>query len=528
MTPPATAWQLGEGRLVVFARNLVTRYFLIVGVALISLLVTPLNIQYLGTDNYGLWTLVASITVYFSVLELGYGGALVKFVAEYRARRDAQGLNEILSTLFYVFCALGVVVYAAAVVISFQLSSIFNLDADQARTGQMVLLIVAVNVAMHFAFSVYGGVINGFERYYINNVVGATFNVIGALVNVAVLLMGYGLVELVAATTLVRIVPYWIYRRNAHKVFPELRIRPAYFRRERLRELTGFSAYFAVIDWSARLAYTTDTLILGMFLNTTVVAVYAVGQKLADALHRMTNQLHTFLFPAIVHQAVEGEADAQRRVLVKATRFQLSVAVALCGAVATDADVLIRAWVGPGFDAAALVLRLLAAVVVIRTLMAMPTTLLKGTGHHKAVAGASAIAAVANLLLSIAAVKLFGMLGVAVATLVPTAALAFGFIFPRTCRVAGLPVSQGYRQIAWPALWPATVMVALMALTQHLLPAAGGELSRPVVLGIAMAHVGLGGAVYAGIFFLFGLDRTERQWFSSAVTQVWRRSFATA
>ena len=30
--------------------------------------------------------LTASMTAYFSVLDLGYGGALVKFVAQYRAQ----------------------------------------------------------------------------------------------------------------------------------------------------------------------------------------------------------------------------------------------------------------------------------------------------------------------------------------------------------------------------------------------------------------------------------------------------------
>ncbi len=528
MSLPATAWQLGEGRLVVFARNLVTRYMLILAVAIISLIVTPLNIKYLGTDNYGLWALIASITVYFSVLELGYGGALVKFVAEYRARQDAQGLNEILSTLFYVFSGLAVLVYASAIVISFLLPYIFNIDAAQARTGQIALLIVAVNVSMHFTFSIYGGVINGFERYYINNVVGGTFVVIGAVVNVAVLLLGYGLVELVAATTAVRLIPYWIYRRNAHVVFPELRIRLSYFRRDRLRELTGFSAYFAVIDWSAKLAYTTDTLIIGIFLNTTVVAVYAVAQKLAEALHKMTNQLHTFLFPAVVHRSVEGEAEAQRRMLVTATRFQLSISIALCGAVAADADVLIRAWVGTGFENAATVLRVLAAVVVIRTLMAMPATVLKATNHHKWLAAGSSTAAVANLLLSVLAVKLFGMAGVAWATLIPAAALACTFIFPRACRVVELGVWQGYRQIVWPALWPALVMIAALVATRQVLPLAAGSMSRFAALSIVLAHIAAGGAFYAGVFFLFGLNRTERQWFSSAVTQVWRRSLATA
>ncbi len=109
-------------------------------------------------------------------------------------------------------------------------------------------------------------------------------------------------------------------------------MRREYFRRDRLRELTGFSAYLAVIDWSSRLTFTTDSFFLGVFLNTTVVGVYAVAQRLAEALLRMSSQLHTFLFPAVVHRAVDGGIESQRGLLVKATRFQLAIAICMCGA----------------------------------------------------------------------------------------------------------------------------------------------------------------------------------------------------
>jgi O-antigen/teichoic acid export membrane protein len=506
------AWQQPEQhRLLTFARNLVTRYALIVVNALIGLVVLPYNVRHLGSADYGLWMLVAGVTAYFSVLELGYGGAVVKYVAEFRAKKDARGLNEVLSTMFFVFSGIGVLVYAIAIGVSFLLPHIFNLEPGQQRTGQLVLLIIAVNVSTHFVFSVYGGVINGFEKYYINNVVGTTFNVLIAVVNVAVLWLGYGLVELVMATTTVRLIPYWIYRRNAHAVFPELRIRWAYFSRARLRDLTGFSAYLAVIDWSSKLMFMTDTLILGMLMSTAVVGVYAVAQRLADALLRMTHQLHNFLFPAVVHRSVEGSLDGQRSLLVKVTRFQLGIAVALCGTVAALADVLIRAWVGPEFDPAARALQLMAFVVVLRAWMGIPGTVLKGTGHHKYFAVTSACCAVATVLLSIPAVKLLGMLGAAWAMVLPVTVMATGFVFPRACRVVELPIARGYREVVWPAVWPGIVVVALLATTRHAVPAN---------LFAVLADLAFGGLLYAAIFFLVALPREERRWFSRAFNQV--------
>ena len=109
------------------ARNVSTRYLAIGVEAAVGLVILPFNIAHLGTAAYGLWMLTASITAYFSVLDMGYSGALVKFVAQYRAKRDARALNEILSTTFVVLASVGVLIYLVAIAIAVFLGRLFNL-----------------------------------------------------------------------------------------------------------------------------------------------------------------------------------------------------------------------------------------------------------------------------------------------------------------------------------------------------------------------------------------------------------------
>jgi O-antigen/teichoic acid export membrane protein len=225
----------------------------------------------------------------------------------------------------------------------------------------------------------------------------------------------------------------------------------------------------------------------------------------------MAHQLHTFLFPAIVHRAVEGSIEGQRRLMVKATRFQLATGVAMCGTVAAVSDVLIGAWIGPEFTAAGPVLQLLALTVVLRAWMGTPGMILKGTGHHRYFAVVMSLCAVANLLLSIVAVKPFGMLGVAWATVIPVAVLATCCIFPRACRVVEMPVARGYREVVWPAVWPAFVVVAVMLATRNAIPQ---------TLIAVLIDLACGGLLYVAIFFLLALPRDEREWFTMAMNQV--------
>ena len=103
--------------------------------------------------------------------------------------------------MFCMFSGVGLVTFLAAVVIAFNLENFFRLTPEQVRTGQIVFLFISAYVALGFPFSVFGGIVNGFQRQYLNGAVAFVTAIVVALVNVAVLLAGYGLPELVAATT---------------------------------------------------------------------------------------------------------------------------------------------------------------------------------------------------------------------------------------------------------------------------------------------------------------------------------------
>src|SRR5512132_3131401 len=143
-------WGDSEQPLMTIARNLATRYVMIFADAAIGLFMLPFNVSHLGTEAYGLWLLTASIATYFSILDLGYGGALVKYVAQYRAWRDRTAINEIASTLFFLFGLVGIASYLVAIGVALNVQHVFALDPAQVATARVVLLIVSVQVAISF------------------------------------------------------------------------------------------------------------------------------------------------------------------------------------------------------------------------------------------------------------------------------------------------------------------------------------------------------------------------------------------
>jgi O-antigen/teichoic acid export membrane protein len=494
-------WGIKEPAFRSVARNVSSRYVAYLIDGAIGLLMLPFNLEHLGKPLYGVWILVVSVTVSFSLLDIGYAGSMVRFISRYRASRDSRALNQILSTLLVVYSVIGVITFTVALILQHYLGSIFNIDPANLPAARHALLIVSGFIALQFGCSVFGGVVVGFQRHHLNNITSVLTSVAVAAVNVAVLSAGFGLVGLVAATTGVRAVSLLLYRHNAYRAFPGLRLRLGDFRRSRLREVTGFSVYMLLLDIGVKLNYAADTLVLGAFAGPAAVALWAPADRLTQLIIRLTNQLNETLFPFIVASDTKGRTDQLRQIYLQGTRLTLATVIPLGGGVALLAHPLIESWVGPSFDQTATVLQMLATLVILRVGNSTGSGILKGAGLHRRHVLQVGLTGIANIVLSIVLVRSYGLVGVAIGTIVPVVINSALGTFPLACRRVGVPIGQALRQAVWPAVWPAVGMIACIRLTAPI-----GEVSLFTV-GVKLL---LGAVVYEALFLGVASTAAER------------------
>ena len=68
-------------------RGAILSYVSIIISTIVQLLYTPLLIRMLGQSEYGLYSLVSSIIGYLTVLDLGFGNAIIVYTAKYREQK---------------------------------------------------------------------------------------------------------------------------------------------------------------------------------------------------------------------------------------------------------------------------------------------------------------------------------------------------------------------------------------------------------------------------------------------------------
>src|SRR6185312_475803 len=190
------------------ANNLIagtfTKYLLLAFNIATGMFLMPFTVHHLGQAEYGLWMLVASMTYYFQLLDMGYGNGIDRHIVAADRQGDVNGVNRIASTFVCVYAAIGVAACGVvAGMIAWVVPRFPHLSPAEVRTAQAVMAIIGVRVALGFPMTAFGAVLTNTALTYV------------------LLESGYGVVPLVAATTFVNILGYGGYAWTARHVFPE-------------------------------------------------------------------------------------------------------------------------------------------------------------------------------------------------------------------------------------------------------------------------------------------------------------------
>ena len=68
-----------------------------------NLILTPTIIKHIGSSEYGAYRLIASFVTTMSIMDLGLGSTVIRYVAEYRISNDKEKIQNLINFVFLVF-----------------------------------------------------------------------------------------------------------------------------------------------------------------------------------------------------------------------------------------------------------------------------------------------------------------------------------------------------------------------------------------------------------------------------------------
>ena len=513
---PRSADHLGLPRR--FGRNVTMNYLALATTALSSLLLTPVLLHSLGRSAYGVWTLAGGVIAYLELLELGFGRATTKMIAEDVGRRP-DSMVRTLNTNVTALAGLGVVAFAAGLVIALAAPTLFDIPQHLRGESVAMFTVLAVALAVSIPFDSFGGALAAHQRYDLLAATNIGLVAASTLVIIGIVAAGGDIVALAIGTAAVSF-PFHVLRwRLLRHLAPGMRLSRRFVERDRLKEAARLSWWFLMVDVAVTLTLKIDLIVVGLLFGVRTVAVYAVGSKAAQLfLNAMTGLVQVY-FPQASFLGREGRRDDLRLLVTDGTRTALLVSLPLTAILVILAHPAVRLWVGPGYGESARILTVLTLAMAVRSMATTSSTVLQGSGRERAVATTCMAEAVVNVTMSVILGLLIGPIGVAFGTLIGAAVVQVPWMVALSYRVTDMKLSEFVGRSLVPHVVPAAVGAAVFVTVRALISGAAGPLLVVVIAAVA---------AYLATYLLASATPAERRRLREALAAIGFRPTATA
>ncbi len=476
---------------------------------LVGIFISPYILHRLGDEAFGLWVLIFSVTGYYGLFDLGIRSSIVRYVATYTAVDDHEQLNHLISTAMFTYGAVGLLCLLLTGVGAFFISSIFRLPADFVSTARWLFLMVGASVALGFPLGVFGGILEGLQRFYLLNFTSTTSILTRALLIVIALQHGKGLLTVALITVALPLITASI---NAVFVFHllPLQIRRSCVDRGTLKKIANYGGTTFMIIVAGRLRFKTDAVVIGSMLSAAAITYFAIGSRLVDYASEVVSSLAQIFVPMSSHSDATGDLQGLRKIFVAGNRACALIIFPISAMLIILGKSVIEAWVGVKYVATSY--PVLLVLLIPSTLMlaqAASGRILYGMAKHKTLAMVTLAEGVANLILSIVLVRPYGIIGDAIGTALPLTCTMLFFMPHHLCRLLKLRVTSYLREAFLLPLALTAPLVAVLLFIRHWFVAHNYfQLLTQLLAGAAVYGVGLAWAVW-----------THKAWDVSEVTR---------
>jgi O-antigen/teichoic acid export membrane protein len=443
-------------------RNILSNWGTFAISAVIQFMMMPFLVRNLGDTQYGIWVLILSFTGFLGLFDFGVSGSVVKYVAEFKAKKDDEELNRMCSSAFYIYVAAGIVVFLVAVIMALKFVQNFKIPAGDLTSAQWVTVIIGLQIGLSLPLGFFTGFMRGMQRYDHVAVISLAIMIVRTVLIFVLIFMGYKIIALAITHLLSTLAAGAIRAAYVFRGNRRLRLSLGFINRDTLAMVGRYSILLFVYYLASRLIFSVGNLIIGYYLAAAFITIYAIPHRLVDELRVVIFSTGVFQ-PAVSHLNAQGREDTVQRVLVNGTKYSMMVILPIAAAYIAIGDIFISLWIGPRYAQAGYpVLVILTLAVTANVTQYASTQTLQGIAKHGSLAYISIGEAAVNLVLSIILVRRHGIIGAAIGTLVPMVIANLVFIPWYTCRQVNLSIARFFIRGILVPLVPAIIFGILL------------------------------------------------------------------
>ena len=481
-------------------------YVVIILNMIVGLLYTPYMLRMMGQSEYGLYSLVASVISYLTILDLGFGNAIIRYTAKYRAEGKLKEQYEMFGMFLVLYVIIGIVAFLAGLGLYYNVNALFGdtMTLEELEKAKIMMLFLIFNVAVTFPMSIFGSVISAYERFVFPRVINIIRIILNTVIMICLLEMGYKAVAMVILQTVFNIstliINYFYCKYKLH-----IKLYFCNFQWGLLKEISIYSFWIFLNVIMDRIYWSTGQFVLGALVGTAAVAVFAVAIQLEQLYMQFSSAISGVFLPKITAM-VSHNNDSQEisNLFIRTGRIQYVVmAFILSGFIIFGRD-FIKLWAGPEYNEVYMITLLFFVSLTIPLIQNLGITILQARNQMKFRSLLYIVIAVVSLVFQIVLAKQYSALGCAIA-IAGALFLGQGLIMNIYYQAKqGLDIISFWKEIGKMSVVPLLVIIAAFIIISLI------SLNTWLSLGIAII---LFSVVYLSLFIRFSMNNYERNLF---------------
>ncbi|MGK0184720.1 MAG: O-antigen/teichoic acid export membrane protein [Verrucomicrobiales bacterium] len=395
--------------------------------------------------EFGFWAFLWSVLAFGILLDFGLGMTIQKTVASRTENDDIDGVNRVVSTIFWTFAGIGMLIFVLAILCRPLLFQAIDVPVDMADRFTPAYFYFFIAIALTFPLGIYGEVLAGIQRVDIFNIIQIVSTVANTIAVLSLLYLGSGVEHVMLAACSVLLATNIACALCAHRLAKGLSIRFRFFDFSEVGSRIKFSIAAYLVVFSGIVLTKTDQAVIAGVLGLGSVALYQAAAKVSEILNMLATQSENLISPAAANLHARGNRRGLIDLLLKNSRFLFTITTPCYILAAFFLKDLICLLTGEEIlpEGAFLTGQLLLLAIYIGTVTSScGRRVMVMCGMENLLLKFSLTQAAVNLILSVVLARAWGVPGVAAATLITSTLFGFGVFLPTLKRFSEISATE--------------------------------------------------------------------------------------
>ena len=329
----------------------ILNYIIIFLNILVGLLYTPYMLRMMGQSEFGLYSLVASVISYLTILDLGFGNAIIRYTAKFRTEGKQKEQYEMFGMFLILYIVIGVIAMAIGMVLYLNVEALFGqtMTAVELDRARIMVLILVFNLAFTFPMSIFGSILTAYEEFVFPRIVNSLRIVLNTVVMIVLLHYGYRAIAMVVVQTVFNVftlILNFIYCKKKLKI----KLLYAHFKWGFLKEVAIYSFWILLNVIMDKIYWSTGQFVLGAVSGTIAVSVFAIAIQLEGMYMTFSTAISSVFLPKVTGMVTMNDNDEHiSNLFVKTGRLQNIIMLGILTGFVVFGKEFIVLWAGADY-----------------------------------------------------------------------------------------------------------------------------------------------------------------------------------